>query len=82
MVLGLLVAVSAFLVTIWGFPTSYTYPPSGGLIQGTFFMPGPQFFLLSFLSFLMGIVALGCGIAQFRLVRLSRVSATSNQPIS
>ena len=82
MVLGLLVTVSAFLVTIWGFPTSHTYPPSDGLIRVEFFTPGPQFVLaqgLSLLTFLMGIVALGCSIAQFRSARLSGVSVASNQ---
>lgn len=80
--LGLLVAASAFLVTIWGFPTSYTYPPSDGLIRVEFFTPGPQFVLaqgLSLLTFLIGIVALGCSIAQFRSVRLSIVNTANNQ---
>ncbi|MDO9333662.1 MAG: hypothetical protein Q7T57_03965 [Dehalococcoidales bacterium] len=80
--LGFLVVVSAFLVTIWGFPTSYTYPPSNGLFRVVNFTPGPQFVWaqgFSLLTSLIGIVALGCSIAQFRSVRLSIVSAANNQ---
>ena len=80
--LGLLVAVSAFLVTSWGFPTSYHYTLSDNLMQGVFFTPGHQFVWaqgLSLLTSLIGIGALGCSIAQFRSVRLSRVSVTSKQ---
>jgi hypothetical protein len=74
-VLGLLVAVSAFLIVIWGFPTSYTYPPSNGLVQIVHFTPAPRFVLaqgLSLLNFLMGIVVLGCSIAQIRSFRISK----------
>ncbi|MDD5287999.1 MAG: hypothetical protein PHY28_02665 [Dehalococcoidales bacterium] len=78
--LTFLVAVSAFLVTIWGFPTSYTYPTSGDLIHRVFFTPGHQFVLaqtLSGITFLIGLVSFGCSILQFRSVRISRVSAKS-----
>ncbi|MDD5037775.1 MAG: hypothetical protein PHN78_00415 [Dehalococcoidales bacterium] len=76
--LTFLVAVSTFMVTIWGFPTSYTYPTSDDLIHRVFFTPGHQFVLaqtLSGISFLIGLVSLGCSITQCRLARMSKVSA-------
>ncbi len=75
--LGFLVSVSAFLVTIWGFPTSYTYPTSDDLIHRVFFTPGYQFVLaqtLSGITFLIGLVSFVFSIAQFRSIRLSKVS--------
>jgi hypothetical protein len=75
MILGLLTTVSSFLVCLWGFPTSYTYPPSNGLVQIVHFTPAPRFVLaqgLSLLTFLMGIVVLGCSIAQIRSFRISK----------
>ena len=78
--LGFLVAVSAFLVTIWGFPTSYTYQLSDSLVTSVNFIPGPQFVVahrLSLLVFLLGIVSLACGVAQLWSVRPSRVLPTA-----
>ena len=78
--LGLLVAVSAFLVTSWGFPTSYFYTLSDNLRHSVFFTPSHQFVmaqLLSLFTFLLGIVSLACGVAQFRSVRPSRVLSSA-----
>jgi len=73
-----LVAISAFLITIWGFPTSYFYPQPDNRMHGVFFTPGHQFVLaqtLSGIAFLIGLVSFVCSIVQFRSVRLSKVSA-------
>jgi len=74
--LGLLVAVSAFLVTSWGFPTSYLFTISDNLKHSVFFTPSHQFVvaqLLSLCAFLLGIVSLACGLVQLRAARLSKV---------
>ena len=76
--LGFLVSVSAFLVTIWGFPTSYFYPGPDNRMHGVFFMPGHQFMLaqtLSGITFLICLVSFVCSIAQLWSVRLSKVHA-------
>jgi len=74
-VLGLLVGISAYLIMIWGFPTSYNYsfPQNYGL--HIFFMPGHQFIRaqnMSVLTFLISIPTVGFSIAQLRSARLSR----------
>jgi hypothetical protein len=76
--LGFLVSVSAFLVTIWGFPTSYFYPGPDNRMHGVFFMPGHQFIWaqnMSVLIFLISIPTIGFSIAQLRSARLSRARA-------
>jgi len=68
-VLGLLIAVCSFLVSIWGFPTSYNFVLSDNQSLGLNFMPGPQFvkaITLSLITALLGLVSAGFGIAQFR----------------
>jgi len=70
--LGLLVAVSAFLVSIWGFPTSYTFSVSDNLTMGMFLNPGPKIIAaerLSGVTLLIGIISLVCGIIQYLLSR-------------
>jgi uncharacterized membrane protein len=67
-VLGLLIAVSAFLVSIWGFPTSYDFILSENRSLGMNINPGPQFvnaMLLSLITAFLGLVSLGFGIAQY-----------------
>lgn len=83
MALGLSVAVGAFLVTIWGFPLSYDFPPQPGDLLGRVvsFTPGPQFvtaWSLSFLVSLLGITYLACGVAQFKSIRPTRVTSNIN----
>jgi len=71
-VLALLIAVGAFLVSIWGFPTSYDFVLSDNQSLGLNFMPGPQFVsatLLSMTTALLGIISLGFGIAQYMKFR-------------
>jgi uncharacterized membrane protein len=71
-ILGLLIAVSAFLVSIWGFPTSYHFMESENLSHAISFMPGPQFVnarLLSLLTTFLGIISLVFGIIQFFISR-------------
>ena len=75
---GLLVAVSAYLIMVWGFPTSYNYsfPDNYGL--HVFFMPGHQFSWaqsMNVLTFLISIPTVGFGITQLRSARLSGVRA-------
>ncbi len=67
-VLGLLIAICAFLVSIWGFPTSYRFIESENLSHVMSFMPGPQFVnarLLSLLTALLGVISFTCGITQY-----------------
>ena len=74
-ILGLLVGVCAFLVAIWGFPTSYTFNGSENFSYATCFTPGPQFVnatLLSMLSAFLGIISLAFGIAQYFRCRYSK----------
>ncbi|MFH0768433.1 MAG: hypothetical protein V1932_02550 [Chloroflexota bacterium] len=71
-VLGLLTTISAFLVVVWGFPTSYSYQLPGGENMLMFFTPGGDFVMaqrLSALVFLIGLAMLSCGIAQFLKAR-------------
>ena len=66
--LGLLIAVCAFLVSFWGFPTSYTFNMADNQSLGMFLNPGPQFIkamLLSLITALLGIISLVCGIIQY-----------------
>ena len=71
-ILGLLIAVGAFLVSIWGFPTSYNFILSDNQSLGLNFMPGPQFVtatLLSLITALLGVISLGFGITQYMKFR-------------
>ncbi|MBN2239798.1 MAG: hypothetical protein JW712_08485 [Dehalococcoidales bacterium] len=71
-VLGVLIAVSSFLVGAWGFPTSYNFVGSGEFSHVMSFMPGRQFVAaegLAFCVFLTGIVSSVCGIVQYILWR-------------
>jgi hypothetical protein len=79
---GLLVTVSAYLIMIWGFPTSYNYsfPDNYGL--HVFFMPGHQFIwaqYMSVLTFLISIPTICFGITQLRSARLSRAIGMSRE---
>jgi hypothetical protein len=81
-VLGLLLAISTLLIVIWGFPTSYDYTLSDNIKRSVMFMPPPRFVWaqgLSLLTFIIGIVLLGCNIAQLRSVRLSRASSDDTE---
>ena len=80
--LGFAAAVSAFLVTIWGFPTSYTYKLSGTFMQVVNFTPGARFVWaleLSGLVFLLSLVVLGFSIAQQIAISRQKTSVISNQ---
>ena len=80
--LGLTAAVSAFLVTIWGFPTSYTYRISGTFMQVVSFSPVRKFVWameLSALVFLLSLVVLGFSIAQQIAISRQKTSVISNQ---
>ena len=80
--LGLTAAVSAFLVTIWGFPTSYTYRVSGTFMQVVNFTPGARFVWaleLSGLVFLLSLVVLGFSIAQQIAICRQKTKVISNQ---
>lgn len=71
-VLGLLIAVGAFLVAIWGFPTSCNFIISDNQSLGLNFMPGPQIvkaMMLSLITALLGVVSAGFGIAQYMKFR-------------
>lgn len=66
--LGSLITVCAFLVSFWGFPTSYQFRISENLSHAMSFMPGPQFvnaMLLSLITAFLGITSLAFGIAQY-----------------
>jgi len=80
--LGLTAAVSAFLVTIWGFPTSYTYRISETFMQVVSFSPIRKFVWameLSALVFLLSLVVLGFSIAQQIAISRQKTSVISNQ---
>jgi hypothetical protein len=80
--LGFAAAVSAFLVTIWGFPTSYTYKLSGTFMQVVNFTPGARFVWaleLSGLVFLLSLVVLGFSIAQQIAICRQKTKVISNQ---
>jgi len=80
--LGFAAAVSAFLVTIWGFPTSYTYRVSGTFMQVVNFTPGARFVWaleLSGLVFLLSLVVLGFSIAQQIAICRQKTKVISNQ---
>ena len=75
---GLLVAVSAYLIMVWGFPTSYNYSFQDNYGLHVFFMPGHQFIWaqsMNVLTFLISIPTVGFGITQLRSARLSGVRA-------
>jgi hypothetical protein len=69
--LALIATGAAFLVIIWGFPTSYHYMNPHGFIQGYMICMGNRFSWaqgLSILSFIFSITALGSSVVQVRKV--------------
>lgn len=79
-VLGLLIAVCAFLVSVWGFPTSYHFIISDNQSLVMNINPGPQFvkaMLLSLITSLLGVISLSFGIAQYLKSR-HRINTSDN----
>jgi glucan phosphoethanolaminetransferase (alkaline phosphatase superfamily) len=80
-ILGVLITVSAFLVMIWGFPTSYSYHLSNEVMKSMFFMPGRQFMWaqgLSFLTSILGLILLGCSMRQVISMRTIKINTMRN----
>lgn len=75
-VLGLLVAVCAFLVSVWGFPTSYHFILSDNQSLGMNINPGPKIIkamVLSAITALLGVIVLFCGIIQITSSRYRKI---------
>jgi hypothetical protein len=80
--LVLAVTICAFLVTIWGFPTSYEYRVSETMMRAIEFTPGRSFVYamgLSAVTFLLGLVLVGFSIARQISTGRRKTTFHSNQ---
>ena len=75
-ILGSLIAACAFLVSVWGFPTSYTFDiaDNQSLLMNS--NPGPKIIkamVLSAITALLGVIVLFCGIIQITSSRYRKI---------
>jgi hypothetical protein len=70
-VLGALVAVFSFIVTIQAFPTQFTLPVAESGIERILFSYPPLTLahVSAFLAMFLGLAVVGCGIAQLLKAR-------------